>query len=313
MDLTATALHLTRAIPVRVEPRSITASATFEETLHTADAARSGTPNPRAHTVRRGETLWAICRAHLRRSGLPAHDSAVADAVRRVARHNRIADPDFILPGQVFELPDLETGHHPGSAVERVAGNRAGIPGAGRVRQGGPAESSNPVSWRSRKAAMQAREALGKGLGRESALEQSASAESPFGRVLAGPAWVSSEFGVRKDPFTGRTHQHNGVDLAAPKGTEVYAFDEGRVIFSGWRGSYGRLIIVEHEDGTETRYGHLSDRLVKAGDVVSRDTLLGKVGSSGRSTGPHLHFELHRDARPVDPLPHLRQQLAQSM
>ena len=313
MDVTATTLHLVRAIPVPVQPRSVTASATFGETLRTAGAERDDSANRPTHTVQQGETLWSICRAHLRRSGLPAHDAAVAEAVQRVARHNRIADPDLILPGQVFELPALETARNPGSTVEAAAGNRPRISASGRAQQGGPTEVSNAAVWRTRKAALQAKEAVGRGLGRKSAREPVSSAENPFRRVLAGPAWISSEYGARKDPFTGRMQRHDGIDLAAPKGAEVYAFDSGGVTFSGWRGSYGRLIIVQHEDGSETRYGHLSDRLVKEGDAVTPDTVLGKVGSSGRSTGPHLHFELHKDARPVNPLPYLRQQLAQSM
>ena len=106
-----------------------------------------------------------------------------------------------------------------------------------------------------------------------------------------------------------RTQKHNGIDSAAPKGTEVYALREGRVSYSCWRGGYGRLVIVHHDDGTETRYGHLSDRLVKQGDLVNADTVIGKVGSSGRSTGPHLHFEVRQNARPVNPLPHLGNRL----
>jgi murein DD-endopeptidase MepM/ murein hydrolase activator NlpD len=122
---------------------------------------------------------------------------------------------------------------------------------------------------------------------------------------LAAPvdARVSSRFGPRVHPVTGQRHQHSGVDFAAPAGTPVRAAAAGRVTFAGTRGAYGNLVIVAHPDGTETWYAHQRDLAVRAGQEVASGSVLGTVGSTGRSTGPHLHLELRRGGVPVDPLP----------
>lgn len=113
---------------------------------------------------------------------------------------------------------------------------------------------------------------------------------------------VSSTFGARQHPIYNDERFHNGVDIAVPEGTPVRPFKPGVVAFSGERGGYGNLIEVDHGDGTSTRYGHLSQISVAAGDAVDRNTLLGQSGNTGTSTGPHLHFELRRSGRPIDPL-----------
>jgi len=100
--------------------------------------------------------------------------------------------------------------------------------------------------------------------------------------------------GWRKDPFTNNNTYHGGIDIAAPTGTLVKASQGGEVIFTGWKGGYGKLIIIEHKYGYKTFYGHLNKILVKTGQVVKSGQSIGNVGSTGRSTGPHVHFELRR-------------------
>ncbi len=112
---------------------------------------------------------------------------------------------------------------------------------------------------------------------------------------------ITSGFGIRKDPFTGKKIFHRGIDIAAPEGTPVKAFMDGRVVFSGIKGGYGNLIIVQHRNGTQTYYGHLGVRNVKVGEKVRTGEKIGEVGSTGRSTGPHLHFELRVGRNPVNP------------
>ncbi|MCL2878306.1 MAG: peptidoglycan DD-metalloendopeptidase family protein [Acidobacteria bacterium] len=119
--------------------------------------------------------------------------------------------------------------------------------------------------------------------------------------LLPVDAPVSSTFGVRKDPFNGKPRFHKGIDLAAPAGTPVVAALPGRVISAGYESGYGNSVLVEHDGGLRTRYGHLASVDVKAGDMVTSDDTLGKVGSTGRSTGAHLHFEVIRMGTPVDP------------
>ena len=109
-------------------------------------------------------------------------------------------------------------------------------------------------------------------------------------RPVAGA--VTSAFGWRQDPFTDKAKFHQGVDLRAAYGQEVHAAAAGRVVFSGEQGGYGTTVLVEHADGTRTRYAHLSARLVEKGEELSAGQTLGRAGRSGRATGTHLHFEV---------------------
>jgi murein DD-endopeptidase MepM/ murein hydrolase activator NlpD len=115
----------------------------------------------------------------------------------------------------------------------------------------------------------------------------------------------SSGYGLRTDPVHGGSVNHPGFDLAASSGTEVAAAAGGTVVHAGPAGSYGNLVTVRHDNGFETRYAHLSEVDVKVGDVVQAGAELGKVGTTGYSTGPHLHFEIRRDGAPIDPAPFL--------
>ena len=101
---------------------------------------------------------------------------------------------------------------------------------------------------------------------------------------------------------------HSGVDLSAPEGTPVYATAMGVVTGAGWLGSYGLLVELAHADQIQTRYGHLSRLVVSAGDLVEPGQLIGYVGSTGRSTGPHLHYEVRLRGAAIDPLPYMRGQ-----
>ncbi len=113
---------------------------------------------------------------------------------------------------------------------------------------------------------------------------------------------ISSGFGLRYHPVLGRRRMHDGLDIAKPWGSSVYAARSGTVMETGWVEGYGLLITLRHSDGWTTRYGHLSKILIKSGQKVQRGTLIGKVGSTGLSTGPHLHFEVrNRDGKPVNP------------
>jgi flagellar protein FlgJ len=112
---------------------------------------------------------------------------------------------------------------------------------------------------------------------------------------------VSSGFGFRKDPFTGGIAFHRGMDIAAAAGTAVYPVRGGKVTFSGHQKGYGNVVIVDHGDGFVTKYGHNRANLVDTGTMVGPDTVLAEVGSSGHSTGPHLHFEVSYEGKNVRP------------
>lgn len=131
-------------------------------------------------------------------------------------------------------------------------------------------------------------------------------AVTPLGWPVTG-GWVSSNFGVRADPFTGKRAYHEGVDIANRLGADIQSMAEGVVSYAGHKDGYGLMVEINHGRGHTTRYAHAQAVLVKEGDRVSRGQAIARVGSSGRSTGPHLHFEVLQGGRQVDPQKYLRQ------
>ena len=120
-------------------------------------------------------------------------------------------------------------------------------------------------------------------------------------------AAFTSGFGIRSDPFQARAAMHPGIDLAGPMGTPIYATADGTVLRAGWNsGGYGNLVEIDHGKGIATRYGHMSAILVSAGQHISRGQQIGRMGSTGRSTGSHLHYEVRIDGRPVNPIPFMK-------
>lgn len=112
---------------------------------------------------------------------------------------------------------------------------------------------------------------------------------------------ITSTMGMRNDPFNGRLTHHNGLDIATPSGTPVKPVAPGTVIFSGWKGGYGNMVILAHQDGMITIYAHHTSNSVNEGDRVTSDTIIAHSGSTGRSTGPHLHFEAWRKGINITP------------
>lgn len=119
--------------------------------------------------------------------------------------------------------------------------------------------------------------------------------------------WLSSGMGPRQDPVTGGSDYHSGLDIAGERGQPVYATAAGKVTHVGYQGAYGKLIVIDHGFGLETRYGHLSDFGVQSGDHVKRGDIIGKVGATGRATGYHLHYEVLANGKLLNPLQLLTQ------
>lgn len=169
-----------------------------------------------------------------------------------------------------------------------------------RTARGGPYMSLATASDGSLDARFQR---LGVSLARMDALE----------RGLAGipqvhPArleYISSGFGYRSDPFNGSAAFHAGLDFAGPMGAPIYAASEGTVSFAGRKAGYGNCIEIDHGNGLVTRYAHMSRFVARAGEKVAAGDVIGKIGNSGRSTGPHLHFEVRVHDRAVNPRPFL--------
>ena len=112
---------------------------------------------------------------------------------------------------------------------------------------------------------------------------------------------ITSGFGVRSHPILGGLRMHAGIDVAAPTGSPIFATSDGVVGQAGWKGGYGLFVALEHSGGLETRYGHMSQLAVKTGQAMHKGDVIGYVGSTGRSTGPHLHYEMRVNGVPVKP------------
>lgn len=113
--------------------------------------------------------------------------------------------------------------------------------------------------------------------------------------------WMSSRYGVRNDPINGRRTHHYGIDFAGKEGADVVTVAAGVVVFAGPRSGYGKMVEINHGGGYSTRYGHHKELAVKVGDIVKKGQVIGYMGSSGRATGPHVHFEVYKNGRVVDP------------
>ncbi len=118
--------------------------------------------------------------------------------------------------------------------------------------------------------------------------------------------WLTSGFGWRRNPVLRTRQLHTGLDIAAPRGTPVMAPADGHVVFAGYHSAFGNMVVIDHGYGITTKYAHTSHILVEVGDRILRGDMIAKVGNTGRSTGPHLHYEVHKDGRPRNPMRYLR-------
>jgi murein DD-endopeptidase MepM/ murein hydrolase activator NlpD len=293
---------------------------------HLQSTAVKHQPEKHTHTVQRGETLSDISLKFLRQNGLKVNRQALYTAVHKVARANNLADPDLILPGQELDMTVLANKAEPATmplaalpkpepTVVPIKAKAVPVPPEAVTANNLAPMTERPGPIRAELPPRPGRPA-GTGLGGphlalklapSPSLDDSAAPAGPWERILGEAGALTSRFGSRKDPFTGEPDFHKGIDIAAPKGTSIRAAQAGRVIFSGWQPGYGNLVIVRHADGLETVYGHASKNLVKVGQEIGAGAKVAEVGSSGRSTGPHLHFEVRKNGRPIDPMPLLKQ------
>lgn len=243
------------------------------------------------------------------RRELAAQRTAVVETKRNAEAHlNALAQRMGQMQAQLMRLNAL------GSRLTRMAGLDAReFNFSVEAAMGGPekaANSSNPPEL------MDSLDRLTREIERQqerlSALENLLldrklnAAVTPSGWPVEG-GWISSGFGVRADPFNGHQSYHEGVDIASNMGSPVLAMGDGVVSHSGEKSGYGLLVEVTHESGLVTRYAHSSAVLVRVGDRVQKGQSIALVGSSGRSTGPHLHFEVVRNGASVSPMRYLQQ------
>lgn len=225
---------------------------------------------------------------------LRARSAAQSEAVGRqlAAMQARLLRMEA-LGARVTEVADLEEGEFSFDAPAPMGGPVAG--------------TQAELAWGELDASV--RELSAQLKSRESELEVLESLlsnrEYQQGTEVAGRpvtwGWMSSAFGKRVDPFNGRMAWHAGVDFAGREGSDVVAVASGVVTFAGKRSGYGLMVEINHGDGYVTRYAHHAALAVKRGDIVKKGQAIGSMGSSGRSTGPHVHFEVLKNGRHVDP------------
>lgn len=133
--------------------------------------------------------------------------------------------------------------------------------------------------------------------------------QTPKGRP-AKKGWISSYFGMRKDPFTGKMSRHRGIDVAAKEGSDLVATASGVVTWVGERSGYGLMVEIDHGKGLQTRYGHCKSISVKLGQKINQGEVIGEIGSTGRSTGPHVHYEVLKNGVKVNPIKYARKDRA---
>lgn len=222
--------------------------------------------------------------------------------VRTTERHLDDTPVRFRLPVGPDLRDELATAGLTSAMQAQVLGATEGATGTLDLivahEQDGSSSSYGPFLYLSVTGpAGEVRRWLGDGSGRLAALQQQ---EHGLVRPVEGP--VSSEPGLRLHPVLRFLRWHRGTDFAAPHGTPVRAVSSGEVIEAGWRGGYGKVIRLRHADGTTSAYAHLSDFSVHAGDRVRQGEEIGKVGTTGLTTGPHLHFELARHGETIRPV-----------
>jgi murein DD-endopeptidase MepM/ murein hydrolase activator NlpD len=233
------------------------------------------------YTVRTGDSVSGIAQKH----GL---------AIDTVLSWNAIRDAHLVVPGRVLTLPNADGLRYTvrrGDTLEGIA-KRSGIPLAAILDWN---DLGSPVIT------------VGQAIFLPGARMSAADIARALGTLFVWPVKgkLSSRFGMRVGPVDGIDRMHWGVDLKADPGTSVLAAAEGTVADAGYNGTYGKYIILRHS-GFQTLYGHLSRFTVATGESVAQGRKIGEVGSTGVSTGPHLHFGVFRGGEPVDPLRYLK-------
>ncbi len=249
------------------------------------------------YAVKQGDSLWSIA-------------SAFGLDINTLFGCNDLKDPDVLKPGTSMRIPNqdgvvykIKKGDSLKKLAERYGVHPEAVLAANGLGKDAALQEGKNVFLPGAKPITVVREGGGSG---------GASIAGSGGRVTArGFVWpvrgrVSSPFGWRRDPFTKRRDFHTGIDVRAPRGQTIVASKNGTVVFAGWMGGYGRVVVLNHGGGYTTIYAHCNSLLVKKGQSVSQGKAIARVGASGRATGTHLHFEVRVNNSPINPMRVLR-------
>jgi murein DD-endopeptidase MepM/ murein hydrolase activator NlpD len=233
------------------------------------------------HVVRKGETVWGISRRYKAKPNLILKYNSVKSP-RRLTVGKKLFIPGGRGLGKISRIRyKVKSGDTIWSLARRYNVSMTDIIRANNIK--------SPDKLR---------------VGNTLFIPQSGLGE--MGLPLRSSVFITSGYGYRIHPISRRKCFHHGIDLRARTGTRIYAVKSGRVIFVGWKGGYGKLVIVKHSDGFTTRYGHLNKIYVNHWQRVSKGTTIGTAGSTGYVTGPHLHFEVRYKGKSIDPTPYVR-------
>ncbi len=297
----APALTLTPPLPSERSPQPAAAEA---DAASRAIATAASLEGQAVVVVREGQTLWEIARAH-------------GVAVEALAAANGIGDEDVIYVGQRLVVPGVSAAPAPRPAPRPASRPRAGRSVTVVVEPGQTLWDLAQTYGVTVDAIVEANGLANGNLVRpgQRLVIPGAAADVPRRVVSGAPSGSAVSIargfqwparGTLRSRFGWRWRRHHdGIDIAAPYGTPIYAAKAGRVIFAGWYYGYGRTVILDHGNGVSTLYGHASRLLVRVGDRVEAGQLIARVGSTGYSTGPHLHFEIRVNGRPLNPLKYL--------
>jgi murein DD-endopeptidase MepM/ murein hydrolase activator NlpD len=234
--------------------------------------AKNGAPVITRHAVAPGECLWNIARKYDVR-------------METIVAMNDLPSARFLRPGQILEVPDTD-----GTYVSLKKGDTvSGICKKYEVELTDLVNANPGV------------DIAGLHIGDKLFIPGSGALSQLFRFGWPVHGRISGRYGMRLHPVYRRRMMHTGLDIAAPHGTSIRAALQGRVTFVGWKGGYGKTVVVEHPNGYETLYGHCSTILVSRGQIVKKGERIAKVGSTGVSTGPHVHFEVKKAGKRTNP------------
>lgn len=250
------------------------------------------------YVVKDGDTLWSIANAFdLDINSLFGSNKLTDSSVLKVGAQIRVPNQDGIFHkvknGDTLDklakeyetyLEAILLANEMTSSTALAVGSEIFLPGAKVSSAVGSATASNQK--------------------KQTSTRDSVKASQGFGWPVGGK--ISSSFAWRRDPIRGGRDFHTGLDIRAPRGRPVVASRDGTVVHSGWMGGYGKTIVIQHTNGLTTLYAHNSSLIVKKGAKVRRGQKIALVGSTGRSTGPHVHFEIRKNGTPMNPLKYLK-------
>ena len=277
-----------------------------------------------AYVVVQGDSLWSISNSqNIELDTLVGSNAFKSSATLRPGAVLRIPNQDGIFyalkPGEKVEsvckrygveINKLREVNHDLDLVALKPGDEVFLPGARPEALAEVQEEPRKLAKDKEKSAP-AEKAAEKKLRREKNVKVAKKKEAPLKSASRAYRWpvmgrINSPFGWRRHPVTRRQDFHTGIDIKADRGTAIRAAREGRVAYSGWMGGYGKVLVVEHANGQSTLYAHCSELLAGQGASVSQGQNVARVGTTGRTTGPHLHFEVRSGNSPVNPLKYLK-------